>query len=322
MKHAKHSKKILAILSLALSASTLFACTGNQTVSFTQYWAKNPNNLEQNISQKLEYSVTFEKNTSTMPYSVDYQNGKYVTELSMVANEASASPVYCYKTSLAIDVVYEYKGESKIFSDFIQTEVLFHTTKNFLKPISSKKSLSTTSPNNTRAISALKDCYTPYEYEVETSYNENCTKGTSVVTKKDGQPHTENFSVSDKYTYLDNEQLLFAISGITPSDNSSPRFSVYAPFTDAVQTIAVTFNTIKTDSMTFIKNGEEKEYDFSYFPVSIKINAQNSGATQTAWYASYNKSPELRNAMLKLEVPVSYNLGTLTYLLTSATFSE
>ena len=135
-------------------------------------------------------------------------------------------------------------------------------------------------------------------------------------------PQERTFTVEDKYTYLDNEQLLFALRGISQS-TATASVSVYAPFSGVVQNVNLTYSPLQKETeFEFQKGDTQIKQVINYYPVSMKINANLSGATQTAWIAETTSthSNTFRNVMLQLETPLSYNLGSLIYKLKSANF--
>ncbi len=322
-RNAKNKKTAILAACLLLSLS-LSACNADKTVVFTPYWNSDINTPQDGIYQKLEYDVTFEKSSAIVDYLVDYNNGKYVTELKTQSLE-DGSIIYCYTTELTINATYTYKGESFTSTDTNKSSVLFKLAKNGLKPISSTKMIIGSTPLN-READNLENCYALLNYSISTTYNEDLSKGemtlVSVNEKGEENSYSDTFAIDKKYTYLDNEQLLFAIRGVNPLENSSPSFSVYSPFVETVQTIDVKYSASKGQDFKFTLNGEEKATTVQYYPVTIAINAKNPGATQTAWYASYKNSPAFRNVLLHLETPISYGLGTLVYSLTNITFED
>ncbi len=325
-KYTKN-KKILPLLALTLSISTLTACIGgDKTVVFTPYWATDINVAEKNISQSLEYSVTFDKSSGIVDYSVDYKNGSYKTELTTQTYGENNQLTYRYVTALQVDVEYTLGEEVYQSTDIVKTETIFHLTDNRLRPISSSKEIVATSPSYAVNAKDVKECYAITEYTISTLYNEGCTSGETTITTKDieGEPFSkkEKFTIPEKYTYLDNEQLLFAISGVNPHVNSAPSFAVYSPFSKAMQTVDVKFSAVAGEDFTIDKDGESKEYTVQCFPVTIALNAKNPGATQNALYASYKNSPEFRNVLLELKTPISFGLGTLIYTLEKANFTK
>ena len=320
----KYGKKLLSAIALTLCATTFISCAGtNKPVTFMEYWLEDANAnaavAPATVLETLEYEVEFKKASGFGDnYTVDYQNGVYTTKLSL--NEG----VYRYETSLNISVFYTAGGiTTEEMRDSIVSWVEFKKSA-YLQPIASHKEIVTHSPTN--GGSTIDTCFESYNYTVDTTYNENGLGGKSVIVNND--PHANNnpqertFTVDNKYTCLDNEQLLFALRGLSQS-TSSASVSVYAPFSGVVQTINLSYAALQEGTeFTFERNGVSNKQTINYYPVSLKINAQLSGATQTVWIAQTTNAyaNTFRNVILQLETPLSYNLGSLIYKLKSATF--
>ena len=169
----------------------------------------------------------------------------------------------------------------------------------------------------------IETCFVASNYTVDTTYNENGLGGKSVIVDNETNASQEStFTVEDKYTCLDNEQLLFALRGLSQS-TATASVSVYAPFSGVVQPISLTYSPLKTGTEFVFQTGETQvKQVINYHPVHVKINAQLPGATQTAWIAETTnaQSNTFRNVILQLETPLSYNLGSLIYKLKSANF--
>ena len=312
----KYRKKLLSAIALAVCATTFTACAGiNERVAFKEYWFENTNITPATVLETLEYEVEFKKASGlNEDYTVNYKNGVYTTKLSLTGDE------YLYETSLNIDVIYTAGGSSVEKKDSINTWVKFKQTST-LQPISSHKEIINHSPAN--GGSTIETCFLSYNYTVDTIYNENGLDGKSIIVNNATEAKLEQtFTVEDKYTYLDNEQLLFALRGLSQS-TSAISVSVYAPFSSVVQSINLTYGSLqKGTEFTFQKGETQVKQVINYYPVSMKINAQLPGATQTVWIAETTnpKSNTFRNVMLQLETPLSYNLGSLIYKLKSANF--
>lgn len=315
----KHGKKLLSAIALTLCATTLIACANsNDDVMFRKYWLEDVDVTPSTVLETLEYDVAFDEDSGLNEnYTVDYKNGKYTTKLTL------SEGVYCYETSLNIDVIYTAGNQTLEKHDTVVTSVKFKETAN-LQPISSHKEIICHSPSN--GGSTLETCFVAYNYTVDTTYNENGLGGTSVIVNNDPEadntPQTQTFTVESKYTYLDNEQLLFALRGLSQSTTSAS-VSVYAPFSGVVQSINLTYDSLqKGTEFTFMKGETQIKQVINYYPVSMKINTQLSGTTQTVWIAEMTnaKSNAFRNVILQLKTPLSYNLGSLIYTLKSANF--
>lgn len=320
----KHGKKLLSAIALTLCATTLTACAGaNSKVTFNEFWLEDvgiaPNVSAETVLEALTYGVTFEKDLGLDEnYTIDYQNGVYTTKLTL--NQG----VYRYETSLSIDVTYTVGDKSETKSDSILSWVEFKKNAK-LQPIKSHKEIVCHSPANGGGLE-IEDCYAKYDYTVDTTYNENGLSGKSVIVNNDPEANNDKqeqtFTVEDKYTCLDNEQLLFALRGLSQSI-STASLSVYAPFSGVVQAINLTYSFLEKGSeFSFEKNGVSVKQVINYYPVSVKINAQLPGATQTVWIAETTnaRANTFRNLILQFETPLSYNLGSLIYKLKSASF--
>lgn len=319
-------KNMKTLLALLLSATCLTACSTSQKVSFSEYWRAD-SATKQDISETLEYAVTYESNDGATAYSLDYTNGKYVTTLTTETDE-NGKKYYCYKTELTVTAVYTFNGEVAEFNDRTLTEVHFEQSSS-LKPTYSRKEFVNHSPVYGLTVSeqtALDECYAPYDYVVETTYStiENGV-GKCVVTNNEKTTTSENdFELDvEKYTYLDNEQLLFALRGIKATASTAHTFMVYSPFARIGQRVKATFSSKEGTEFSYRRDGTDVKETIEYYPASIVLNEKNSGTTQTAWYAAITnpQSNTYRNVMLRLEVPLTYSLGTLTYQLTSANFA-
>ncbi len=319
------AKKLASILSLVLCLSCFGGCTGNQKVTFQNYWHKSPLETTEALHETLVYDVTFEEGNGldSVGYELSYSGGTYKTEL--VREERDGKTVYCYTTHLTITATYTLGNDTAVLEDSVKTETRFYEALYGLQPISSYKEIVSSSPKNGSSITQVDECFQTYAYTVSTTYNENGTAGTCKVTEKDGKPVSDSFEIEEKkYSYLDNDQLLFALRGIS-SDTSSAKLLVYSPFIKSVQTVSVAFSAAESAEFAFFKNGsaEKQTSTITYRPVSIVLDEINPGATQTAWIAKEPASTaknEHRNVMLRLETPLSYSLGKLVYKLNSVSY--
>lgn len=311
-------KSLISLTAFLVCASVLTACTEtNKKVSFTEYWYKD-SGVTTASAETLEYAVSFKKgNGITDGYSADYTSGVYTTSLS-VTDDGN----YLYETSLSIDVTFTYgRAQTETFTDTVKTSAVFKKDKK-LTPISSKREIVGHSPTN--APTALASCYSVVNYTVETKYAGGGGK-TTIINNETKTKITPSFTYeNDDYTKLDNEQLLLALRGISQSATTSS-FYVYAPFTGVPQLVDAAFQAKKKGTeFSYTKDGAAFSGVIDYYPVTLSINDKNSGAAQTLWIAETNNpmSNDHRNVILRMEVPVSYSLGTLVYELKTANFSK
>lgn len=324
------NKKLLSFLAVTLSAVAFSGCTsGSKTVEFKNYWLKDSlaTSVEQ-YEETLVYNVTFKKDSGldSMSYNLDYQNGSYTTTLKHYSDGKCE-----LTTKLTVDVVYALEGEDPVIpvikQDVAETYVLFYRAQDALKPIKSTKTLHSHMPLNvTKSVSSAEDCFLETWYSMNTDYADG--KGVCVyqdlipVNENSGElaePKTYNFSMSEKYSYLDNEQLLVGLRAMSTSTTSAT-VKTFSPFVKALQQVSVSFNS-KEESATIdvTENGTAiSQKPFTYRIAEMVIKAQNPGATQTVWIANEKN----RNVMLHLETPLSFGIGSLVYDLTSIDRAE
>lgn len=320
--HTKHIKKWTCAMAAALACCSMTACASEEKIAFRHFWKENVDATQYTLTETLVYDVAFTASTlsSGRNYTLDYKDGVYTASLSLRKKDDGQSFYYVYRTELSINAVYTLQGETKICEDSIVSEIEFKDDAT-IAPIRSTKTMKSSSPRNS-AANSIEECYSVYEYTIHTEYNDACTHGTTTITNKENESENTGFDIdTSKYSYLDNEQLLLAARAIDPTVNASAKVQVYAPFTRTAQTIGIQFSNVVSADFKFVQNGSEATKTMKYYPVSLKINGSYPGATQTAWIAS-QKTTNSRNLLLKLETPLSYDIGTLTYTLRLATFSN
>ena len=321
--------KVSAILSVALGGIILTACTSpDYKVKFSENWYLDTSyTIRPSVQETLVYDVAFEalSNADTSSRAVIYGKGVYSTTLTSEYSETYGENVYRYTTNLEIPVTFECKTSGEIsekFTDVVTSEVLFTSAIQGLRPIYSKKTAISHSPTSVDSPVNLAGCYTYYNYTVEVNYNDDLS-GKAVLTNhlKEDTQKTYNFTQSDeKYSTLDNEQLLLALRGI--SNLSSQKFNVFNSSWGKSLLVNITANTSDSDEFTFKRNGEDYKATIKYTPVELQLGVENSGSTQTVWLANTTELNNniYRNVILYMEMPVYYSLGTFQYKLTQANF--
>ncbi len=312
-------KKFFAsLLAGVLALGCLSACTdSDKSVAFSEYWKKNSLSGGE-VKESLTYSVKFEASLGldNLSYTLSYGEGSYVTLLQSTAQG------YAYTTEFTVPVSYTYGGETKEFEDKVVTKVEF--SNKALRPISSHKEVLSHTPTN-GSPNSLADCYAEFRYKIDTVYNQDGSATAKVVYDKtedveahEADPTSFNYQKGD-YSYLDNEEILLALRAIS-SDTTSGKFKVYDPALESMQTIKFSFEKDATNNFAHAFNGAAlPSASITYRAASIQLSAQNPGVTQTAWIAKTNdpQSNTNRNVMLRLETPLSYNLGKFVYELKS-----
>lgn len=319
-------KKLVPILALTLGLTAFSGCTDtNQKIAFGEYWQLDAL-APVAINETLTYEVKFEANAqNATDYTLDYTNGSYVTNLSSVMEDGKT--IYVYQSVLTITAAYTFKGVTKTSEDVVTSEVRFQSAKGALAPISSKKAFKSASPTTGTHVS-VDECFQSFIYSVDNDY----TTKTSIVKEydKDGKElssETKNFDFedSDKYSVIDNEQLFVALRAV-PDTVTSGTLLAYSPFTNLEQKINFSFASAEGAKFKYFDSEAEKEVEkqINYRPVSITLDQNNPGATQTAWIASKlsNSMNSTRNLLLRLETPLAYDLGTMVYTLKSVSHQQ
>lgn len=317
------TKKILSALALTLAFTALTTgCSGDKTVALDNYWDYNSLTESNAFDETLVYEVTFDAGAGLdlVPYKLDYKNGKYTSTVKNGTQEGKF--VYTLTTEFSIDVTYTLREQSVTYTDKVTTQTQFYGVENALRPISSVKTIISHSPTNGENYAKVEDCGYAVDQKIETVYEGN--KGTCTRTdnlSEDAAPKTHTFTLDEKYTYLDNEQLLFAIRGFSPSTTSAT-IKTYTPFVSNLQQVKFTFAEVDEEEarkFTISENGgEATQKAIPYRTANISLNEVNPGGTQIAWIAaSASDKNTYRNVVLRLETPLSYSFGTLYYNLKS-----
>ena len=327
-------KKTGAIAALSMAAAvSLSACSVSQPTQFNARWRKAVTDASENVDlggakEIAEYNVSFEKGGNDA-YSVNYSNGKYKTELS------AENGNYVYETTLSIDVSYTFGAETASFAgengDTVYSKVIAKSTQNGLKPVSSVKKIAAHVPASASPVSLTgsNGCYREYFYVITTDYSANsCTieyfaDKTFETAHPSYKAQTHTFEPDDKYSLIDNEELLLAVRAI---DKTSTLY-VYNTAAGKLQSVSVSKSNAEKTEFSFMIAGKEEaaaKHDVSYVPYSLAINDTAPGATQKVWVAETTKAEnnEYRNVILKMETPLSFNLGTLVYELSSVDFLD
>ena len=322
-------KKILSFGATLMSVMLFASCTSpSKKVSFTENWYLDTTyGIKENVNETLTYSVSFEAGSSadTEYRALRYNEGVYTTTLVSEQSDNGAL-VYRYTTELTISGEHECKtsGEIQSFNDSVTSEVVFTSAIQGLKPISSTKTFSSHTPTTIVQPATVQDCYTKYDYTVETTYDQNLN-GTSVQTVyTEGQEPrvtTTNFEAkNDDYTTLDNEQLLFALRGM--SSYSAQYFNVYNNAWKRSQLVILSVGAESSEEFSFEMNGENKKATISYIPVGLNIQEQNKGADKSILIAKTTDRTNniYRNVILSFSLPLNNAFGSFEYKLTKANF--
>ena len=322
-------KKIrLAGLALVAPLCLLCACTTQTPLSFSANWYSDTA-LNENISdtyEHLEYKVEF-KEAEEKDFSVAYDPGTYTTTLkSELATlpDGTSETVYVYSTELKISGRYTFNGEtSDTFEDSVSSEVMFRNVKKGLAPVSSTKTVKTTSP--VQNADSLEESFKEYHYTYDVSYNVELTEAKITFTDLNAEtpePAETTVAIAEGGTYLDNEQILFALRGLDLSTQKT--FRSINPVVNNVQTVSIYSPSSTTVSLSGAEiDGVTDDYEIAAYAVNLGYQTSFPGGTQVAYYAqTVATNNTYRNVLLYLEVPVMQSLGTLRYTLVKAQFAE
>lgn len=319
-------KSVVAISTLLIASSLLASCGGGgEKVSFGEYWYKNSSvRAEVGAEEILSYDVSFTAGSGiSKNYELAYSNGEYSTSFKLV--EENGKKFYRLSSTLTIDVTYTFGGNDVTFTDTTNSLVEFEANTAFT-PIKSEKHVVSHSPRKTNDSTELSGCYDVFDYSATVVYNG--ASGTATVvnnTNNATKSHSFELDDADDYTYIDNEQLYFALRALQPTARASTLL-VYAPFSKVAQQISATFGSkVSNEKFKFVKNSETMPtdgYAVEYVPITIALAEKNSGSPQLIKVATTNDADRNtnRNLILEIQTPLSYNLGTLSYKLKSAKF--
>jgi hypothetical protein len=326
-------KKIIktATATLALTACLLpvLASCSTYSSSFSNTWYKTIDSKRYiDTNEKLEYKVTFEKG-SNASYSVEYDEGSYTLELKN--EQRNGNSVYSLTSRFSISGKFTVNGETKEFTDEVSSVCYFFNASQAMQPVYSEKKVKSTSPAAQQATT-LSDAYTEYDYTVSCDYNEKCTAVTYAYTDNLNAENNkgDSVSLSSSYTTLDNEELFFALRGLSLDDSSSESIYVFNPYTGKQDLLTVASGSAgkSPSALSFVntENGDEaQESTPDCRAISVTRKATMAGTSMGAYYATDNADSgvnDLRHVMLQMISPLSYNLGTLTYTLTKADFTK
>ena len=327
-------KKIrLAGLLLLAPLTLLSACSGGTPLSFTANWYRNTalGGSVNDTLEELTYEVSFTPAENDSSFSVEYDTGTYTTRLinaNIALSDGSTKEGYIYTTELTISGRYRLGSEvSEDFSDRVSSSVSFLPVTDGLKPVKSEKEVLSTSPI-VSLPETLEGAIETYHYTYDVSYDAALTTATAVYTDLNAEtpaPETREYAIDGTTTYLDNEQILFALRGLSLSSVATFRTvnSVMGIVTEVSTGTSTTGPTSLKESVDFTMDGTAVKTEIDAVQVPIIYQSTPSGQQPDLVYAATtdtNNNP-YRNVLLRMEVPVLQSLGTLVYRLKEATFT-
>ena len=321
--------KRLAPLALALPLTLLCACRNVNSLTFGAYWYGDTtnSNIFSGETETLEYDVSFEP-AENSNLQLSYE-GTYTMRLSDENRLVDGASVPCYhlSTELSVSATFTLNGESKSFEDSVVSDVYFLSVAEGLRPLESSKTVVSTSPLNTHPSSLDKDvAYHTFRYATHVVYATNLRSAAFTLDNLDSDADDDDeavtVSLGDKGSYLDNEQLLFALRGLdmTSSENfrtinPTKRMEEKIAFSEAPEAVL--------QSARFTLNGEEVDTEIEARKLSLSYQSEASGQAQTFVYATHSGSAgnRYRHVLLSYRAPAVQSVGTVVYTLKSATFT-
>ena len=327
-------KKIrLAGLLLLAPLTLLSACSGGTPLSFTANWYRNTalGGSVNDTLEELTYEVSFTPAENNSSFSVEYDTGSYTTRLknaNIALSDGSTKEGYIYTTELTISGRYRLGSEvSEDFSDRVSSSVSFLPVTDGLKPVKSEKEVLSTSPI-VSLPETLEGAIETYHYTYDVSYDAALTTATAVYTDLNAEtpaPETREYAIDGTTTYLDNEQILFALRGLNLSSVATFRTvnSVMGIVTEVSTGTSTTGPTSLKESVDFTMDGTAVKTEIDAVQVPIIYQSTPSGQQQDLVYAATTDTNNntYRNVLLRMEVPVLQSLGTLVYRLKEAAFT-
>lgn len=321
-------KKRLAALALIAPIACLCACSGASALSLGANWYRQTDTTTgiSGTSENLEYSVTF-TSAGNDAFYVTYDEGTYETALTsetVTLSDGTSEMGYRYYTEYAISGRYTVNGETgETFYDSITSEVIFRNVAEGLQPIRSLKTVKSTSPVSI-SPKTLEEAYRVYEYTYEVTYDNPISEAQIVYTRTlPSEKVTEKtVAIKTKGSYLDNEQILFALRGLDMSASAS--FVSINPLDMQTSTVAITSPTATSETLTLNLNGETSLHTIDAYSVSLAYSGGTfTGQPQTLVYAKKQDVNDntYRNVLIRMSVPVLQSLGTLNYTLIKAEFN-
>ena len=318
----------------------------------TSYNGIQPSCIEghKNFSKEhITYTVSYDDTNATNRYvSLEYRDGSFTTEFygteydwagfsipeGYAPEKAGKETVYCYKTELKIFVQYTMKtgdkASSKWFNDHVVTESYFRPAGKTLQPVYSKQIIQSTSPANYQPAT-LEDAYKEINVTYENFYSYDCTK---ILSKcyEGGNTEQKEYDKLNKLnrSLFDNSSLYIAVRSMKLSTSLSEPINLFSAAAGGIDEYAVVGSeaaltaqeradyTAALSDKGLYKAADKDDEGVEATAVTVSYAGGNlHGTAQTLWYAAitnndYNVS---RATMLKLSVPISFNLGSLVYSL-------
>lgn len=326
---------------LTLLAPLLLLCScggGTPALNLSANWYSDTTagtNLEGTYEQ-LEYDVTFTPPQTEEEYRVSYEDGKYVVTLASEAytdGNGTSETVYHLHTVFSIAVKFAYGSvESERFEDSTVSDVLFRSAPEGLQPIRSEKRVKSHIPYSAYRGDPAKDAmYVVSDYTYSIVYDEGLTNAVysytdlGVTSEAEATPEEQNIKLGGTGTYLDNEQIFFALRGLDLT--AGGQFRSIDPQTRQCVSLSLSQGTSTTAGNFSILDGEGNETakaeNIAAKTCTLSYRTAQPGPGRTLVYAQKVSVEDntYRNVLLRIEYDIMNSFGTMRYDLVKATFT-
>ncbi|MDE6667522.1 MAG: hypothetical protein K2K38_04140 [Clostridia bacterium] len=302
------------------------------------------NFAKEEITYTVEHDTESASNTS---YSVKYADSTYKTTFyattlpKHLINEEYSSTypenditVYYYKTELDIpSITFKVGEDTKTFTDkYVLTESYFMDVNNHLRPLYSAQKINMASPAEYQ-VNSIGQSYLLIDQDVFTyyKYDGSAAKTEIVVRDYEGTPNvtTSVTGLGDTdNSLIDVNGLNIAVRAMQLSASMSQVISVYSPsgkmqnYTFAGSSIALNAEERKSyegilAGKQLYKGGDDSSLNTVCVTATLNASNDMTGVSQKYWFAAIDnaKNNTGRATMVKMSVPLAFNLGTVNYSL-------
>ncbi len=320
-------KRFFSLFALAPLA-LLAGCGGTVALSFSPNWyAKTTSENLTGTYEHLVYDVTFKSNGGD--YAVEYDTGTYETTLTddpTFSLNGKTYAAYHLHTELSLTGRYFYKNEAEeAFEDSMISDVWFLSAGASLQPLKSEKYVHSTVPAVEPTTENLTRTF-DYTYTVAYSEDRSSAEYTmDIAAPEENKGKTQDtIELETDGTFLDNEEIAFALRGIDYTSSTPITFNTIDPQTNRCLSVSGSSPSAEQETVSFSINGETINETIPTAHIELSYNTSNPGPTRTFVYAAKTSDSEnrFRNVLISFESPIIQSLGTLTYTLKEATFND
>lgn len=303
--------------------------------------------------ERAVYALSHTGGTNSL-FSFSSEGGEYVVTLTAdtfdrgaqevpesVRAEGVTENVYKYSTQLTQPVTYTVGGESYSYTNRVTTVSMFLSAGNNLRPVYSSQTIDCISPANLQP-SSIENAYVEMKAEYRTYYNRDGSAAVTISATQDGASEQKSAGTGTEYSLFDSSALTVALRGMTQSGTHA--FDVYIPVNGGAARYQAAWGSAaaidrgddaraalvaaldKASEAGYLLNGTDDEgaTSYSWTPVTVSLVSSMTGPSTTYYIASVNNTDMNagRAALMRMEETLPFNLGTVTYDLTSLTYTS